>query len=100
MFIKRDSVCHGVGGERDMPKGQHYAHYGNVVIQREYTSHCRQYALLIDGKLTCCGSTSDFDTTRTKRMSQAQDRRKGPNAAERHMILELQGNRCLYCDLL
>ena len=33
-------------------------------------------------------------------MSQAQDRRKAPNAAERQIILELQGNRCLYCDLL
>ena len=83
-----------------MPKGQHYAHYGNVVIQREYCVRCRQYALLIDGKLTCCGSLSNFDSTRMKRMSQAQDRRKGPNAAERQTILDLQGNRCLYCDLL
>jgi hypothetical protein len=33
-------------------------------------------------------------------MSQAQDRRKGPNAAEKKLILELQGNRCLYCEML
>jgi len=33
-------------------------------------------------------------------MSQAQDRRKAPTAAERQMILELQGNRCLYCEML
>jgi len=83
-----------------MPKGQHYAQYGNVVMEREYCPHCRQYTIRIDGKLTCCGSTSEFDTTRTKRMSQAQDRRKGPNAAERQIILELQSNRCLYCDML
>ena len=83
-----------------MPKGQHYAHYGNVVMEREYCIHCRQYSLLSDGKLTCCGTPTNFDTTRSKRMSQAQDRRKGPNAAERQTILELQSNRCLYCDVL
>ena len=83
-----------------MPKGQHYAHYGNVVMEREYCVHCCQYSILIDAKLTCCGNPTVFDTTRSKRMSQAQDGRKRQTAAERQTILELQGNRCLYCDML
>ena len=83
-----------------MSEAQHYAHYGNVVIQREYCFRCHRHAFVSDGKLACCGSPSDFETTKSKRMSEAQDRRKGPNAETRRVILELQGNRCLYCDLL
>ena len=81
-----------------MGRKQHYALYGNVAMQREYCVHCRGYAFVADGKLNCCGTASDFDSSRVKRMSLAQDRRRGPNAEEQRIILELQGNRCLYCE--
>ena len=83
-----------------MGRAQHYALYGNVAMQREYCIHCKQYAFVSDGKLACCGSATDFDSNRTKRITEAQDRRKGPDAEERKTILELQGNRCLYCEQL
>jgi len=69
-------------------------------MEREYCVHCRQQTFILDGKLACCGTPTEFDSNRTKRVSEAQDRRKGPNAEERRVILELQGNRCLYCELL
>jgi 5-methylcytosine-specific restriction endonuclease McrA len=81
-----------------MPRGQHFALYGNVAIQREYCASCRQYALVLDRKLACCGMLSDFDSTKTKRMSEAEDGRKRPSPEEQKAILEAQGGRCLYCE--
>ncbi len=80
-----------------MPRGQHFALFGNVAMQREYCVHCRQYAFVSDGKLACCSSPTEFESNRTKRMSAAQDVRKRPSPEERRQILEMQENRGLYC---
>src|SRR5437016_6311401 len=58
------------------PRGQHFALFGNVAMQREYCVHCKQYTFVSDGKLACCGSPTEFDSNRTKRMSEAQDVRR------------------------
>ena len=79
---------------------QHYALYGNVAIQREYCTGCGQYALVLEDKLACCAVPTDFTSNRTIRISEAQDRRRRPKEEEKRTILELQGNRCLYCDRL
>ncbi|HEY7589206.1 MAG TPA: hypothetical protein VIB49_10755 [Thermoplasmata archaeon] len=81
-------------------KGQHFAIYGNVVIQREYCPHCHQHAFVSDGKLACCGAPTAFDSHQMKRMSLAEDVRRTPSADEKRQILEIQGGRCLYCQRL
>jgi len=77
---------------------KHYAVYGNVVIPREYCRSCGQWALVIQGRLACCTNTTDLGSRRMKRMSEAADVRRQPTAEEKRLILDLQENRCLYCQ--
>ena len=77
---------------------QHYALYGNVAIPREYCPSCRQWALVIEGRLACCNNPTDLGSRRTKRMSEAPDVRRQPTEEEKREILETQENRCLYCQ--
>lgn len=79
---------------------RHYALYGNVVIPREYCPSCRQWALVIQGRLACCSDTTDLGSRRMKRMSEAADVRRQPTEEEKRQILEAQENRCLYCQRL
>jgi len=77
---------------------QHYALYGNVVMPREYCPSCRQWALVVEGRLACCQMPTDLGSRQTKRMSQAPDIRRQPTEEEKRQILEGQQKHCLYCE--
>lgn len=77
--------------------GQMYGLYGNVLLKRARCPECGDTSIVQDGVSTCCYATIDFDTSRSKRMSTARDRRKGPSAQRKREIRELQGERCFYC---
>jgi len=77
---------------------RHYALYGNIALPREYCPSCRQWALVIDGRLACCNNSTELGARRTKRMSEAADVRRQPTEEEKREILLTQENRCLYCQ--
>ena len=79
---------------------RHYALYGNFVIPRQYCPSCRGWALVIQGQLACCSDAADLGSRRMKRMSEAADVRRQPTEEEKRHILEVQENRCLYCQRL
>ena len=79
---------------------EHFALYGNVALQRQYCKSCRGFSFVLDSKLLCCNSPTDFESRCTKRMSEAEDVRRHPNAEEKRGILEFQGDRCVYCERL
>ncbi|MCJ2531206.1 MAG: HNH endonuclease [Candidatus Thermoplasmatota archaeon] len=77
--------------------GQMYALYGNVVLRRSRCPECGDTSFVLDGVSACCHATIDFETSRSRRMSDARDRRKGPSQQRKREIRELQEECCFYC---
>jgi len=76
----------------------HVALYGSVKMLRGYCRYCRDEALIVGGKYTCCGIELDGKGKKYKRMATSNYRRKKPPLSEQRRILKAQENRCLYCD--
>ncbi len=77
--------------------GQMYALYGNTLLKRGRCPECGGTSFVQDGVSACCHATIEFETSRSRRMSSARDRRKGPSAQRKQELRELQGGCCFYC---
>ncbi len=77
--------------------GQMYALYGNTLLKRGRCPECGGTSFVQDGVSACCHATIEFETSRTRRMSSARDRRKGPSVQRKQELRELQGGCCFYC---
>ena len=78
---------------------RHYALYGNTRIERAFCQDCQGFAFVKDKELACCGSPAPERTQKTKRMVEAEDKRKTPPRGYQVAQLEYQGNKCFYCGL-
>lgn len=58
---------------------------------------CDSWALILDGKMACCGAIVETVLEGSKRMSESPTRRHGPPKATQDLILELQRFECFYC---
>ena len=82
-------------------KKKHYAQYGNTLLRRGYCEICKSNALLIDGKLACCGDEpSGSEGNFSVQMSETVKKRKRPSKYVQEKILEIQDGMCFYCDSL
>lgn len=79
--------------------GSMLAIYGNIQMVRVFCSDCGGDALVVDGRKQCCDELVDEPPERVKRMSEPEFMRRLPSVAQRKQILEVQGYRCLYCDV-
>lgn len=75
--------------------GAEVAIYGNTSIQRRYCHDCTDWALVVQGRLTCCKQPSSAVPKRFKRESEPWWKRKSP--PRRHQLAEQEG-RCFYCE--
>jgi CRISPR/Cas system Type II protein with McrA/HNH and RuvC-like nuclease domain len=75
----------------------HWALYGTVAIRRGFCTHCKMWALVLDGKIQCCDRLFGEDTKRTKRISEPGQARSKPKPETQLRILAEQGSVCLYC---
>ena len=72
--------------------------FGNIAIERKYCKDCGTEALVIKGKLQCCGApANDSKPTRFFRESSPEQQRRLPGKREREQILRDQEDRCFYC---
>lgn len=79
---------------------KHLAVYGITQIPRAYCKKCKGIALIVDGKFACCDRKflEQADIKQYKIICETGESRKKPSAEECKRILELQNNKCLYCD--
>lgn len=77
------------------------AFYGNVRLIREQCPECRDVALVVEGKFTCCGEkwtgAPDHQTTQLQRITSPEFLRRPVSTHSRAMILAHQDYRCFYC---
>lgn len=80
---------------------KHVAIYGSLKLMRGYCSNCKDYALIIDNVLQCCDTEIDNNELekRTKRMTQTEGVRRRPSKKAVNKMLEIQDNKCFYCDI-
>jgi 5-methylcytosine-specific restriction endonuclease McrA len=78
--------------------GQHYALYGQTVMQRTTCPECGDHSLVVGGATLCCGVHVEFSTTESKRMSRSEFIRRQPSTQTKRNLLSKQENRCFYCD--
>jgi 5-methylcytosine-specific restriction endonuclease McrA len=79
---------------------QHYALYGQTVMQRAVCPECGDHSLIVEGATLCCHANVEFLTNETKRMSRTRFVRRQPSAHTKQTLLLRQENRCYYCDRL
>jgi len=74
--------------------------YGRIKIPRIYCSECKSWALIIGNRKQCCNKKINvYKTNQVKMMVQGNNQRRRPTQNEINKIIEIQGDRCLYCDL-
>jgi len=78
---------------------RHLALYGSVAIERQYCVDCHGYAFILDGKMACCGANADGVTRKTRRMIEAESKKRSPKWSYRKKQMERQDGKCLYCGL-
>jgi 5-methylcytosine-specific restriction endonuclease McrA len=66
-------------------------------MARARCSNCNGWALILAGKMACCGAAIEPDLIGVKRMSQPPESRRGPSKRARADILERQRFECFYC---
>lgn len=81
------------------PSTPAYALFGTIALQRAYCPWCEHTALVIDGKIACCGKPFIIDPLRSERESLSPLERQRVPKAKRDAILLEQGGRCIYCGL-
>ncbi len=80
-------------------RATHDAIYGSVVIRRGYCSLCNGYALILDGKLACCGvSPKSLESAGYEKMSDSVLHRWRPRGKVAASILAKQEGKCFYCN--
>lgn len=72
--------------------------YGNLAIPRVWCPECQSHALVVGGKIACCGTIVPTITDGVERMSEPVQRRNLPSKKVRDEILQEQDYRCLYCE--
>ena len=73
--------------------------YGNIAIQKAYCHDCQCAAFIIDGRHACCGEVFDGNPTKYKRECSPEPRKRKPSPKECAEVIDLQENRCIYCDM-
>ena len=77
---------------------KHLALYGRVKLERAFCWECERHALIIDGKIQCCGQVVKGDKIKAeRRMTPPVKGRKQMGVRFKKKQLELQDYRCLYC---
>ena len=72
--------------------------FGRIALLRQYCPLCKREALVIDGKMACCGVvTENPGEYRAKREVDTEKRRKHISRRQKAKIVETQGNKCYYC---
>lgn len=82
-----------------MIKNKHYAFYGTTRMVRMYCKECNGMTLVVDNKKQCCDKSLSKDKGGIPEyMSSTFIKRRIPSKHRQAQILELQQNKCLYCD--
>lgn len=74
--------------------------YGNIAIRREWCESCESWAFVRDGLLQCCDQPvadqgAKFQAKRVVRPTRFQIQ-----SPKRKRIIESQGGRCFYCNVM
>ena len=79
----------------------HVAVYGSLRMLRGRCPDCRRMALVLDNKYQCCDKqVSPVSYVKgQKRMIECAQIRKRPSVMAIKKMIELQGDKCLYCDI-
>lgn len=74
--------------------------FGRVFVLRSRCPKCKQQALIIDGKMACCGTPANNPGEYKKKREAATERRRVnlTQLRKKDIILE-QDNKCFYCGL-
>lgn len=80
-------------------KRGYLAIYGNIAIVKGYCQSCQQLAFILEGHLACCCAPYEAEPKRLKREIPPQQERQHIPLAFRRAQLELQENRCFYCNI-
>jgi hypothetical protein len=76
--------------------------YGSRKIQREYCKECRSWAFVIENKIQCCDAVfneAENKKFQVKRMTTLNKGRKRPSKEKIKQMLDIQNNRCIYCEI-
>lgn len=79
------------------------AYYGGVMLLREYCPICRDYAIILDNELQCCGlrlraeRPDEPRAYRKKRIVEGAMGRATIPMKIKRACLQFQVNQCLYC---
>lgn len=75
--------------------------YGNAAIVKEWCQKCKRMAFVLEGVMACCdraATTLEIPECQRREMV-AEQRRLTPSKRHRETQMELQKERCFYCDL-
>lgn len=75
--------------------------YGSINLTGGYCKKCEGTSIIIDEKFLCCNSfiiNENFKREKTKRMVTGEAKRSYLSPKEKEEILELQENKCFYCE--
>jgi 5-methylcytosine-specific restriction endonuclease McrA len=74
------------------------AEFGRIAMLRAICPRCRSMALVIKGRMACCGAMPEQqDEYIKKKESEGEKRRSKLGAKEKRALLEKQENKCFYC---
>ncbi len=78
---------------------KHIAIYGDVKIMRTYCKSCKCTAFILDGRKLCCDElvTEELHKKRQRIVPASQPRKK-PSIKRQREIIDIQGDKCLYCN--
>lgn len=71
--------------------------FGNIAIERKYCKECDTNALVVKGRLQCCGALVESKPTKFVRESAPEQRRRTPPKKDKDRILRQQEDQCFYC---
>ena len=77
---------------------KHLAFYGNVRIPRIWCSECKGMTLVINDVKQCCDEGLKAQYDKKKIICEVTNKRRIPKYKEQQRILEIQQNKCLYCN--
>lgn len=83
-----------------MPTKVIQAEFGRVAMLRAMCPMCNSMALVLNGRMACCGADPYRDDSFIlKKEAEGEKKRKGFKTKDKAAALAAQGNRCFYCDL-
>lgn len=78
----------------------YFSCYGTTKIPKDVCPDCERSAFIIDGEFACCGLKAAKEEPRgyKRECETDQNRKQGPPAAMKKLILAAQDGRCFYCE--